>query len=335
MVARCLLVIVAVPLFLACASAHAAPRSNAASYLDARVAEWMKAPPPVANVACTLSCHTSFASLIARKHLDAVMPATDAARTAIEERVRAAVRDDATPFYGTAGSSRARQSRGTESVLNATALILDDRGTQSEIATTAIAQMWSTQRSDGGWDWLDFGLKPWEAGEDWGLAMAALAAGNAPDASRVDNVKRLARLVERRLGSTRLPVSLHDRAALLWASGSLRELLPRKAIPNIASAIAATQRADGGFSWMQHDEPSDGYSTALAVLALCHGTADGNQREDVRRGLEWLLTHQRRDGSWPGRSTRDGASDRAQTFATDAATGYAVLALATCKPNRN
>jgi hypothetical protein len=49
----------------------------------------------------------------------------------------------------------------------------------------------------------------------------------------------------------------------------------------------------------------------------------------VRLGLTWLASHQQKDGSWIAASLnkeRDPESD-AYLFMTDAATGYAALAL--------
>ena len=57
----------------------------------------------------------------------------------------------------------------------------------------------------------------------------------------------------------------------------------------------------------------------------------GSSRQDpmVKRGLEWLEEHQEKDGDWYASSLneeRDPKSDVGR-FMSDAATGYAVLAL--------
>jgi hypothetical protein len=74
--------------------------------------------------------------------------------------------------------------------------------------------------------------------------------------------------------------------------------------------------------------PSDGYATGLATLALLSTDA----HDSAQRGLAWLARHQESTtGSWPARSLnakRDPASDPAK-FMTDAATAFAMLALAT------
>lgn len=132
-------------------------------------------------------------------------------------------------------------------------------------------------------------------------------------------------------------MALHDKAAVLWASGSLSGLLDKAKAKAIADAIVATQRDDGGFSlraWGKGDlaedaAASDGHATSLATLALCKGTAGGVARPEVRTALTWIATHQKGDGSWPGVSTNTETS-RAKTFMTDAATSYATLALIEC-----
>jgi hypothetical protein len=73
---------------------------------------------------------------------------------------------------------------------------------------------------------------------------------------------------------------------------------------------------------------SDGCATGLTVLAM--EKAGASQHEDaLRRGVEWLKEHQAKDGSWWATSLngqRDTKSDIGR-FMSDAATGYAVLAL--------
>ena len=74
----------------------------------------------------------------------------------------------------------------TESVLNAAALALDDIGNGMALSASsksALDRMWSQQRTDGTWDWLEFGLEPWEARNDFGAAIAALVAGSVPAGS--------------------------------------------------------------------------------------------------------------------------------------------------------
>src|SRR5207245_2296242 len=83
-----------------------------------------------------------------------------------------------------------KESWGTEAVLNALVLSFDDRyqGHTSPAATTrkAFVNLWQTQATDGpqqgSWDWLDFGLQPWEAktARYHGAALAAIAVGTAP-----------------------------------------------------------------------------------------------------------------------------------------------------------
>src|SRR5207247_9686556 len=76
------------------------------------------------------------------------------------------------------------QSRGTEAVLNALILASTDAGETQLRAPTqkALQRLWQTQRSDGAWDWLDFGLEPFESADAayYGATLAALAVGTAP-----------------------------------------------------------------------------------------------------------------------------------------------------------
>ena len=82
------------------------------------------------------------------------------------------------------------ESWGTESVLNALLLSLNDRRLglhgPSDSTREALRNLWALQQADGpdagSWDWLDFGLRPWEASEAryYGAALAAIAVGSAP-----------------------------------------------------------------------------------------------------------------------------------------------------------
>ena len=103
--------------------------------------------------------------------------------------------------------------------------------------------------------------------------------------------------------------------------------------------IQGLQQADGGWKlasltqWKRIDdslEPteSDGLATALAVLAM-EESGNETRGESLNRGVAWLEQHQQKDGDWRSASPnklRDPESNIGR-FMSDAATGYAVLAL--------
>lgn len=313
---------------------------KAASYLDGKAKSWLAAPPPVANIACTMSCHTTFSLVISRSALgDAKVPAADTARKSFEARVTEAVAGTATPFYGKDAQAKVKESHATEAVLNAAALSLDDLGSGRALSAStksALDRMWSLQRADGAWDWLEFSLEPWETRNDWGAAMAALVAGSVPASTSTAQAAGTTKVIgylKKRLTA----MALHDRITVLWASGALKGLLDAEQTASVVSELVATQRDDGGFAlgaWGKGDladtkATSDGYATALGALALCRGTTDGAKGAEARKALTWLAKNQASDGSWPGRSLNSETA-RAKGFMTDAATAYASLAITTC-----
>ena len=79
---------------------------------------------------------------------------------------------------------------------------------------------------------------------------------------------------------------------------------------------------------------SDGYATAIAVLAL----KNSKQSASLQRGVAWLRSNQNPvTGQWPAWSVnlkRDPESDVGK-FMSDAATGFAVLALNDSGGNAN
>lgn len=319
---------------------------HAARYLDESAASWLASPPPIGNVRCAMSCHTTFPYVMVRSSLApfAKTPAADEARARFEARVADATAGTAIPFYGNDADDKGRQSHATEAVLNAAALALDDVGSGEPLstsATIALDRMWAEQRADGTWDWLEFGLEPWETRNDFGAALAALVAGSVPASStgmQEAGMTKLVGYIQKRVDS----MVLHDRAMVLWASGKLTTLLDPAQADTIAADLAKTQLEDGGFSlgawgqgYLAEDSAtdSDGYATAIAVLALCSGTAEGAGRSDVKRGLAWLEHNQAEEGSWQGRSVNDDTT-QVEGFMTDAATAYAALALMTCGPGR-
>lgn len=317
-------------------------KARAGQYMDTRGGMWLDNPPAVGNIRCAMSCHTTFPYLLTSAIYSSVTatPRAADARRRFEERVSQGIAGSAIPFYGSGTSAKVKESHATESILNAAALSFDDlarTGTLGGSAQQALGRMWSQQRADGTWDWLEFGYEPWERGTDFGAGIAALLAGSIPadtTPGQAAGTQRLVGYIQSRLTT----MALHDRITALWASSKLTSLLTVQQKESIAAEITRTQLPDGGFSlgaWGRGNlaasvaSSSDGYATALATLALCTTTPDGHTRPSVTRSLEWLATHQQANGSWPGQSVNS-RSERAKGFQTDAATGYATLAITTC-----
>ncbi len=128
---------------------------------------------------------------------------------------------------------------------------------------------------------------------------------------------------------------------LVLASAKVPGLLTPAQSKAIAEEALSKQRADGGFSlssfvggWKRRDgtpleAASDGYATAVVVLALERTGAPGDESR-LARGVEWLKNNQdKTDGRWLAYSLnkkRDLSSDVGR-FMSDAATAYAVMAL--------
>ena len=164
----------------------------AAAYLDARMDVWFangtKLKTGETQTAC-VSCHAGLAYALSRPVLRRVMhvdaPATQEARLIDETRRRVETYSTHQVLYDF-NERRQIESRGTEAVLNAVISTSVDaaRNLREPSAPTkkALARLWETQRADGRWDWLEFGLEPWETTEAayHGATFAAFAVGTAP-----------------------------------------------------------------------------------------------------------------------------------------------------------
>ena len=134
--------------------------------------------------------------------------------------------------------------------------------------------------------------------------------------------------------------SLYNRLMILWASSGLDGVLDASQRRTIVADAVRAQEPDGGWSlaalapWQRLDDSvlpdtSDGYATALAVVAL-DGTRDPAAARAIEAGRAWLITHQDpTTGAVPAQSInrlRDPATEPSK-FMTDAATALASLAM--------
>jgi squalene-hopene/tetraprenyl-beta-curcumene cyclase len=348
----------------------------AATYLDARMDAWWAKAKTLktgdADAKC-LSCHTAVPYALARPALRIAMG--QSAPTAHEERILSTVRQRVQhvatqqPYYDHTEAKKV-ESRGVEAVLNAVILTqYDTRGRSgmgSDASRAAIARLWEVQRADGAWDWLNFGLEPYEANDAvfHGATMAALAAGTSAGryASREGpgkaGLERLRGYLRTNVASQRL----FNKAWALLAANQMPNLLENATKDSLVADLERAQRADGGWSmadlgpwrWTKGEAPfappgatdaallgvSDGYATGLVVHALRRAGRPASHPAIVK-GKGWLTANQKAgkvdDPAWaPWRAhslnfDREHGGEKGEPwrrmFMSDLATAFAVLAL--------
>ncbi len=305
--------------------AAVASMANAARYLDEKSLSWTR------ERRCG-SCHTNYPYLAARPALKE-NPSTAQAeiRKFFEERV--AHWDDK--------AKGAAPKWDAEVVSTAAALAINDAATTGKLhplTRKALDRIWTVQKSDGGFDWLKCGWPPYEYDDYHGALFAAIAAGSAPEGYAQSSTARpgLARL--RAYFSHNAPPELHHATMLLWASIRLDGIMTADQRSETIARLREAQRPDGGWNlaslgrWDRRDGTpnhpegdGDGYGTGLVVFVLRQAGVPATDPA-LKRGVAWLLTHQRASGGWYTRSVNN---DRFH-FIANAGTAFAVLALQSC-----
>jgi hypothetical protein len=338
--------------------------AEAGQYLDERARAWFafsgaNRGEGATRTSCT-SCHTlapyALARPVLRKLVGTAQP-TEYERKLLagtKQRVEAWA-DLATPRFGLFydfDDAKKKESSGTEAVLNALILAFDDRyqgrKTPSDVCRRAFANLWQVQTAAGdqrgSWDWLDFGLEPWESkgARYHGAAQAAIAVGTAPSyysARANPEIDGKVQLLRRYLKEALPAQNLYNRVWALWASTEVDGILRKDEQQAIIAQLFDQQRDDGGWNlstlgaFTRHDgtaqeTASDGYATGLVLHVL---QTAGVPKDDAKlvKGLSWLKANQAPTGAWESTSVnkkRDPTS-HAGKFMSDAATAYAVLAL--------
>lgn len=328
----------------------------AAQYLDQRAGWWETWPAAKRDheTVC-VSCHTMIPYALSRPKLGALLNESETPgpeqQMLTNLRKRVSMWSEVEPYYLDAqyGAGKSRESRSTESVLNALVLSSMNAGQKEldPLARKAFESAWALQLKTGdqagAWDWQVFHLAPWESSESQyhGATFMALAVGWAPESYVQDPaIQQNVQLLRGYLKAQYASQPLLNKVVLLWASGKLPGLLSPEEKKQLVSDVAAKQQTDGGWNtaslgaWDRSDktsqkQESDGYATALVVLAVNQGGSH-ESREALAKGRAWLEGHQSKDdGSWRAYSLnkeRDLKTDIGR-FMSDAATGYAVLAL--------
>lgn len=329
-------------------------QAAAARYLDSRETWWQSwgASKRDHGTVC-VSCHTVLPYALARSSLRG--PLGESAPTEQEHVLlnnvlrRVTMWNEVQPFYpnSKSGPTLAADSRATESVVNAVILSSYDQRKNhlTDITRSAFDNMWALQIKSGelagAWGWQNFHLAPWESSESQysGAALAAIAVGMAPDNYQDDpKIQENLRLLRGFLRREYAAQPLLNKLYVLWASARLPGLLNDGERTALLATLVSKQQPDGGWSladlgtWKRGDGTSlqtrsDGLATALTVLAL---EQSGLGRAEAKRGLTWLAQNQTMDegkwSAWSLNKQRDQSSDIGH-FMSDAATGFAVLAL--------
>ena len=299
---------------------------KAAAYLDRAALNWQKTKK------CA-TCHSNLFYMAGRPALASVLPDSG--------EVRAFYEDYRKVRWQKKGPT---EVQGFWPIVVGTGLTFNDIQTTGKLSDTArdvLDFMWTAQRKDGGWKWPHCDYAPLEIDDHYGVTLAALTVGVAPD--------NYANTPQSRAGLEKLrgylkenpPKSLHHRAMLAWASLRVEGIATQEQRDLTLAELLSRQLADGGWStaglltdWKELAPPedrllathmSDGYGTGFVIVVARElGLPEGDPR--LNRGIDWILTNQRESGKWFTRSPVRECGNRI----SNAGSAFAVLALQSC-----
>ncbi len=300
--------------------------AKAAEYLDRSALNWVKTKK------CA-TCHTNLFYMVARPALHTILPDSGEVRNFYEDyrKVR----------WQTKGPSEAA---GFWPIVVGTGLTFNDvqtTGRLSDVAKDVLDMMWTVQRADGGWNWPHCDYAPMEIDDHYGVTVAALTIGIAPDdyQNTAQSVAGLDKM--RTYFKNNPPLSLHHRAMLAWCSVRIDGIATEEERQQTLKELLALQLDDGGWStagfltdWKGlargDGEPlktktSDGYGTGLnIVLARELGVPADDPR--LRKGIQWIYDNQRENGMWFTESPVNDAGN----LISNVGSAYVILALQAC-----
>ena len=209
---------------------------------------------------------------------------------------------------------------------------------RSAYTDAAVRALLTAQTPSGNWSSNESRRPPMASGEYQGAAIAIYAiARYAPpghEATARAAIARAAAWLEKAN-----PETTQDRAfhllGLAWADGN------GDVVKRGASALAAMQRSDGGWSQLP-GMGSDAYATGQALFALTTAARMATSDPVHRKGIDYLLRTQAADGTWQVKSRsiwlqpyfESGFPYGQDQFISTAGTAWAAMALAATVPPR-
>lgn len=294
---------------------------KAVHFLDSASLEWQR------SWQC-FTCHTNISYLIARSNVGADGPAFREVRKFAEEQISLRWEEVGPRNHG-------------EVVALAAAMALSDAATTKTLhplTRAALDRMWTVQKPSGDWTWpIRCRWPPMESDEHYGVTLAAIGTGAAPDGYAQTPAAQAGLAKIRTYLKNNPPQRLHHKAMVLWASAYVEGLMSPDERKACLNALMAAQRPDGGWAfaalypWDRSDgkeqdlTTSDGYGTGFVVFVLRRAGVPANDAS-IARGVAWLKNHQRASGRWFTRSLN---KDN-EHFISHAGSAYAVMALAAC-----
>jgi len=292
--------------------------SAAVRFMDSAALTWQK------KRKC-FACHSNYAFLLARPAVTHDVPVHRTIRSALEHL---------------AENPRSTNYWVTEAVMVASVLAQNDAATTGELHPStrkALDRIWTAQREDGGWTWLDDNEPPSEIDDHYGVTMAAIGVGAAPDKySRTPAAKKGLEKI-REYFRNHPPANMHHRAMKMLASLHVDGIMTDTERREVIKDLFGLQKPDGGWglatlgNWTRSDgkeqdyESSDGYGTGFVIYVLrCAGVPAEDPR--IQKAIAWLKTNQRASGRWFTRSMKKDS----RHLITHSGTAYAILALAAC-----
>jgi squalene-hopene/tetraprenyl-beta-curcumene cyclase len=288
-----------------------------------------------------LCCHTTLPYIFSRPFDSKSKSNFEKLKNMASERV---INTDLAPWYRE--DNAGRNSKPTESVLNALTLIMYDLSKGNHLTHTslkAVDQIFENFDSSGKLHWLDYNLEPFESknAEIWGNTMAIFAV----EKMRKHSNHQIPEAKYDKLKSILLDdfqnLKPNEMAILLWAN-SLNEnnsresskLLSARVKKYFVDKILNTQNLNG--TWSQKNnlqlgsEKPDVYSTAISIIAL---KSAGVKNNKMSQAANWLIEKANTSESngnitfWQSQSMNRPLSRINNLFSSDYATGYTSLAL--------